>query len=155
LRPEITPSLARLVLGRGRSLPLPAKWWTIGQCWRYERTTRGRRREHYQWNMDIIGVAGVEAEAELLAAITTFFKSVGLGPEDVGIKVSSRKVLAAVLARYGVPDAKFAEVGVCVCVWWGVGGGLVLMEGGCQGAKVSGRLLYLVLGKQKNSKQHQ
>ena len=60
LRPELTPSLARLVLAQGKSLPLPAKWFTIGQCWRYERTTRGRRREHYQWNMDIVGVEGVE-----------------------------------------------------------------------------------------------
>ena len=49
LRPELTPSLARLVLNKGKALPLPAKWFTIGQCWRYERTTRGRRREHYQW----------------------------------------------------------------------------------------------------------
>ena len=60
----------------GKSLVLPAKWFAVGQCWRYERMTRGRRREHYQWNMDIVGVAGVEAEAELLAAITTFFKAV-------------------------------------------------------------------------------
>ena len=58
LRPELTPSLARLALQRGRSLSLPSKWFAIGQCWRYERSTRGRRREHYQWNMDIIGVAG-------------------------------------------------------------------------------------------------
>ena len=58
LRPELTPSLARLALQRGKGLPLPAKWWAIGQCWRYERATRGRRREHYQWNMDVIGVAG-------------------------------------------------------------------------------------------------
>ena len=49
LRPELTPSLARLVLNKGKALALPAKWFTIGQCWRYERTTRGRRREHYQW----------------------------------------------------------------------------------------------------------
>ena len=60
LRPELTPSLARLVLSQGKGLALPAKWFTIGQCWRYERTTRGRRREHYQWNMDIVGVEGVE-----------------------------------------------------------------------------------------------
>eukprot|EP00878_Enallax_costatus_P021966 GHUV01023283.1.p1 GENE.GHUV01023283.1~~GHUV01023283.1.p1 ORF type:complete len:507 (+),score=184.07 GHUV01023283.1:290-1810(+) len=114
LRPEITPSLARLVLGKGKQLPLPAKWWTIGQCWRYERMTRGRRREHYQWNMDIIGVQGIEAEAELLAAITTFFTRVGLSSADVGIKVSSRKVLAAVLDRYNVPRDNFAQV--CVIV---------------------------------------
>ena len=49
LRPELTPSLARLILNKGKALALPAKWFTIGQCWRYERTTRGRRREHYQW----------------------------------------------------------------------------------------------------------
>ncbi|XP_068645906.1 histidine--tRNA ligase, chloroplastic/mitochondrial isoform X3 [Aristolochia californica] len=59
LRPELTPSLARLVIQKGQSLPLPIKWFAIGQCWRYERTTRGRRREHYQWNMDIIGVSEV------------------------------------------------------------------------------------------------
>jgi hypothetical protein len=56
LRPELTPSLARLILAAGKSLPLPAKWFAIGQCWRYERMTRGRRREHYQWNMDIVGI---------------------------------------------------------------------------------------------------
>ena len=49
LRPELTPSLARLVLSKGKSLVPPVKWFTIGQCWRYERMTRGRRREHYQW----------------------------------------------------------------------------------------------------------
>ncbi|XP_058098163.1 histidine--tRNA ligase, chloroplastic/mitochondrial isoform X3 [Magnolia sinica] len=59
LRPELTPSLARLVIQKGKSVSLPLKWFAIGQCWRYERTTRGRRREHYQWNMDIIGVSGV------------------------------------------------------------------------------------------------
>ncbi|KXZ54423.1 hypothetical protein GPECTOR_5g77 [Gonium pectorale] len=114
LRPELTPSLARLVLQRGKALTLPAKWFAIGQCWRYERTTRGRRREHYQWNMDIIGVPGVEAEAELLAAIVALFERVGLTKEDVGIKVSSRKVLQSVLTQYGVPPESFARV--CVIV---------------------------------------
>lgn len=114
LRPELTPSLARLVLGKGKGLSLPAKWFAIGQCWRYERATRGRRREHYQWNMDIVGVPGIEAEAELLAAITTFFNTLGLTSQDVGIKVSSRKVLQAVLSAAGVPDASFGPV--CVVV---------------------------------------
>ena len=94
----------------GKSLVLPAKWFAVGQCWRYERMTRGRRREHYQWNMDIVGVAGVEAEAELLAAITTFFKAVGLSSKDVGIKVNNRKVLQAVLERYDTPEELFAPV---------------------------------------------
>jgi histidyl-tRNA synthetase len=114
LRPELTPSLARLALQKGKGLALPAKWFAIGQCWRYERATRGRRREHYQWNMDIIGVPGVEAEAELLAAITTFFSRLGLSSDQVGIKVSSRKVLQQVLAACGVDDANFGPV--CVIV---------------------------------------
>ncbi|KAK1266369.1 Histidine--tRNA ligase [Acorus gramineus] len=59
LRPELTPSLARLVIQQGKSISLPLKWFAIGQCWRYERMTRGRRREHYQWNMDIIGTSRV------------------------------------------------------------------------------------------------
>lgn len=114
LRPELTPSLARLALQRGKGLPLPAKWYAIGQCWRYERATRGRRREHYQWNMDIIGVEGVEAEAELLAANVMFFQRVGLTSKDVGIKVSSRKVLHHVLESAGIEEEKFGPV--CVIV---------------------------------------
>ncbi|KAH7511997.1 hypothetical protein FEM48_Zijuj12G0043400 [Ziziphus jujuba var. spinosa] len=66
LRPELTPSLARLVIQKGKSLSLPLKWFAVGQCWRYERMTRGRRREHYQWNMDIIGVPEVTVLQEVL-----------------------------------------------------------------------------------------
>ena len=73
LRPEMTPSLARMVMAKKGGLPLPLKWFSIPQCWRYERMTRGRRREHFQWNMDIWGVAGEEADAELLSAMVTFF----------------------------------------------------------------------------------
>lgn len=114
LRPELTPSLARLVLAQGPALALPAKWYTVGQCWRYERTTRGRRREHYQWNMDIIGVEGVAAEAELLSAIVSFFRRVGLTADDVVLKVSSRKVLTGVMAACGVPAESFGRA--CVAV---------------------------------------
>lgn len=114
LRPEMTPSLARMILRKGGGLALPAKWFSLPQCWRYERMTRGRKREHYQWNLDIFGVEGVEAEAELLAAITTFFRRVGLGAADVGIKVSSRKVLQGVLDSVGVPAESFAPVAVLV-----------------------------------------
>ncbi|HXV36762.1 MAG TPA: ATP phosphoribosyltransferase regulatory subunit, partial [Myxococcota bacterium] len=65
LRPEITPQIARMVMARHGSLRLPLRWFSIPQCWRYERMSRGRRREHYQWNMDIWGEPGVAAEAEL------------------------------------------------------------------------------------------
>ncbi|ONM29269.1 Histidine--tRNA ligase chloroplastic/mitochondrial [Zea mays] len=114
LRPEITPSLARLVIKQGKSVSLPLKWFTIGQCWRYERMTRGRRREHYQWNMDIFGVPKVRAEAELLHAIVLLFQRLGITSSDVGIRVSSRKVLQAVLNMYSIPDHLFTQV--CVIV---------------------------------------
>lgn len=105
----MTPSLARMVLAKGNSIALPIKWFSIPQwlvslmriftfinlsinSWRYERMTRGRRREHYQWNMDIWGVNDVTAEAELLSAIVHSMKTMGLTSADVGIKINSRKV---------------------------------------------------------------
>ncbi|PWA80587.1 histidyl-tRNA synthetase 1 [Artemisia annua] len=142
LRPELTPSLARLVIQKGyysclilrpsanigvvvqvfhglkiraiKSVPLPIKWFAIGQCWRYERMTRGRRREHYQWNMDIIGVPDVTGEAELISSIVTFFKRIGITAKDVGFKISSRKVLQEVLSLYSVPEASFAKA--CIII---------------------------------------
>lgn len=114
LRPEMTPSLARMVMAKKGGLNLPLKWFSIPQCWRYERMTRGRRREHFQWNMDIWGVQGEEADAELLAAMVTFFEKVGLTSEDVGIKVNSRLVIGEVLTELGIPPEKFAAT--CVLV---------------------------------------
>ena len=114
LRPEMTPSLARMVMAKKGGLNLPLKWFSIPQCWRYERMTRGRRREHFQWNMDIWGVKGVEVEAELLSAMVDFFEKVGLKSEDVGIKVNSRLVIGEVLTELGIPEEKFAAT--CVLV---------------------------------------
>jgi histidyl-tRNA synthetase len=114
LRPEMTPTLARLVLAKGSSLLTPAKWYSIPQCWRYEAISRGRRREHYQWNMDIIGVKGVGAEVELVCALCTTLSELGLTARDVGVRVNSRKVLQTVVERAGVPPDKFAAV--CVIV---------------------------------------
>lgn len=114
LRPEMTPSLARMVMAKKGGLNLPLKWFSIPQCWRYERMTRGRRREHYQWNMDIWGVEGVETEAELLSAMVNFFERVGLTSNDVGIKVNSRLVIGEVLTELGIPEEKFAAT--CVLV---------------------------------------
>ena len=114
LRPEITPSLARLVLQKGGSLALPIKWFSIPQCWRYERMTRGRRREHYQWNLDIFGVAEVAAETELLAAVTTFLSRVGLSASDVEIRLSTRRILQTLLDDAGVAPDQFAPV--CILI---------------------------------------
>ena len=114
LRPEMTPSLARLVLGRAGSLALPLKWFSIPQCWRYERIQRGRRREHYQWNVDIFGISDVAAEAELLCLVTTLLSRLGLTAADVEVKLSSRKIIEAALNAANVPEERFFEV--CVLV---------------------------------------
>ena len=114
LRPEMTPSLARMVMERAGALALPIKWYSIPQCWRYERTQRGRGREHYQWNVDIWGMDGVEADAELLSVLVQFFQSVGLGSADLVIRVSSRKVLEEVLGSLGISGDIFAQT--CIIV---------------------------------------
>jgi len=116
LRPELTPSLARMVIARQGALRLPLRWFAIPQCWRYERMTRGRRREHYQWNMDVWGEPDVTAEAELIAAIFHALDAMGLAPGDVRMRLSHRALLEESL-RAGVlasrPDA-FAPL--CVIV---------------------------------------
>lgn len=114
LRPEMTPSLARMVMAQKKALAFPIKWFSIPQCWRYERMTLGRRREHYQWNMDIWGIAGVEAEAELLAAAVSAFKEMKLSSADVGVKINSRKILQAIVELAKVPTDKFAAT--CVLI---------------------------------------
>ena len=114
LRPEMTPSLARMVMARAGGLALPIKWYSIPQCWRYERTQRGRGREHYQWNVDIWGMNGIEADAELLSVLVQFFDSVGLSSEDLVIRISSRKVLEEVLGSLGLEGEIFAQT--CVIV---------------------------------------
>jgi histidyl-tRNA synthetase len=99
LRGEITPSIARMVMARAGGLRLPLRWFSIPQCWRYERMTRGRKREHYQWNMDVWGEPEVTAEAELIAAVFALVDELGLAREDVKVRVSSRALLEETLAR--------------------------------------------------------
>ncbi|MFQ3344168.1 MAG: histidine--tRNA ligase [Candidatus Poseidoniales archaeon] len=114
LRPEMTPSLARMVMARAGALPLPIKWFSIPQCWRYERTQRGRGREHYQWNVDIWGSSELSADAELISILVTFFEGVGLTSDDIVIRISSRKVLEEVLGSLGVEGNIFAKT--CIIV---------------------------------------
>jgi histidyl-tRNA synthetase len=99
-----------MVLGRAQSHVLPLKWYSVPQCWRFETTQRGRKREHYQWNMDVVGCPSINAEVELLYAICAFFTSIGITSKDIGIKINSRKVMASVLKAMGVSDDAFAPV---------------------------------------------
>ena len=114
LRPEMTPSLARMVLAKANTLPMPLKWYSIPQCWRYERMQRGRLREHYQWNMDIWGSNGAEAEVELLCAIVNFFERIGINSTQVGIRVNNRKLLQYVLESAGINEEQFTPV--CIII---------------------------------------
>lgn len=119
LRPELTPSLARMVMGKGSALALPVRWFAIPQCFRYEETQRGRKREHFQWNMDAVGIASVAAEAELIAAQAELCRRVGLklerGAEPEAVwRVSNRQVLGHFLEGLGIGGEQFASV--CVCI---------------------------------------
>lgn len=108
LRAEMTPTLARMVAAKQGSLSLPIRWFTIAQCFRYERTTRGRKREHYQWNLDIIGEKSISAEVEVLSAATTALRSLGLGPDAIQIHYNSRTLLSDLLATLNVPSEHHA-----------------------------------------------
>ena len=102
LRPELTPSLARLVAQRQKQLIYPLRWWTWGPCWRYERPQKGRTREFFQWNIDLIGVDTPEADAEMVAIAASFLREAGLAPEQVNILVNNRKLVGAELAALDI-----------------------------------------------------
>jgi histidyl-tRNA synthetase len=108
LRPEMTPTLARMVAARVQALKKPIRWFSIPQLFRYERQQRGRLREHFQLNMDIIGEAGPLADAELIAAAIDIMRGFGLGPKDVQARISDRRVLKALLLGGGVKEEQLA-----------------------------------------------
>ena len=103
LRPEMTPTLARMVAARQGSLQFPLKWTTIAQCFRYERMTRGRKREHFQWNLDIIGEPSVSAEVEILSAATTAMRGLGVPDDAYVVRVNNRLLLSELLDTLHIP----------------------------------------------------
>ena len=104
LRPEMTPSLARLVLQHNKSLSFPIKWFSMPQCFRYERMTKGRRREHFQWNADIIGQPHILAEAEILMLLISACESMGLTKKEFKVFINDRRILNAILTQINVPE---------------------------------------------------
>ncbi len=109
LRPEITPSLARMVCAGWNDLTFPLKWFSIGQCFRYERMSRGRKREHYQWNLDVIGAPGPAPEVELLTTALSATEELGLGPA-IRVHISNRELLSDLLAYAGIPAEHHAAL---------------------------------------------
>ena len=110
LRPEMTPTLARMAASKANALRKPVRWFSIPQLFRYERQQRGRLREHFQLNVDIIGEADVTADAELLAVAIEIMRGCGLTSADVRARVSDRRLLRAILAALGVDDEKAPTV---------------------------------------------
>jgi histidyl-tRNA synthetase len=105
LRPELTPTLVRMVAQRQNQLTYPLRWWSFGPFWRYERPQKGRTREFFQWNIDLIGVATSEADAEMVAIMAAIFKSLNLSPEEAIISVNNRRLMDRELGRIGfTPD---------------------------------------------------
>ena len=102
LRPELTPTLARMVASLQNELVFPLRWWAFGPFWRYERPQKGRTREFYQWNIDLIGSDAVQADAELLAVAANFLKLIGLKSDMVKIFVNDRRLM----------DRKLTEIGI-------------------------------------------
>ena len=110
LRPELTPTLARMVASRHRNYRKPIKWFSIPRLFRYERPQRGRHREHFQWNCDVVGEKSASAEAELIATLCLGLSLLGLGAGDVVVKVSDRGWWDNFFAEQGVKEEKRGEV---------------------------------------------
>jgi histidyl-tRNA synthetase len=110
LRPEMTPTLARMVAARANGLRKPIRWFSIPQLFRYERQQRGRLREHFQFNCDLIGESAYLADAEIVALAIDAVRAFGLGPQDVRVRLSDRRLLTALLQGLGVSEAQVPVV---------------------------------------------
>lgn len=110
IRPEMTPTLARMVGARANSLPRPIKWFSMPRLCRAERPQRGRLREFFQWNIDILGMDDVVADAECVYVAIDFFREVGLTPSDMVMKINSRSLLSALLAARGFIVERHGEI---------------------------------------------
>lgn len=100
IRPEMTPTVSRMVAGRRQELAYPLRWYSIPNLWRYERPQRGRLREHWQLNVDLFGVSGIEAEHEVISIASDIMKSFGAKQSMYEIRINSRKFMQFVFDKY-------------------------------------------------------
>jgi histidyl-tRNA synthetase len=110
MRPELTPTLARVVAAHEREYKKPLKWFSIGQFFRYEKQQRGRLREHYQLNCDIIGEGSLAADIELIALVIDLLRGFGLREGDFVVRISDRQFWTELLRNQGVAEDKWQEV---------------------------------------------
>ena len=102
MRPELTPTLARMIAQRQAQLTYPLRWWSFGPFWRYETPQKGRTREFFQWNIDLIGVDSPEADAEMVAIVAALFQEVRLRPQDAAILINDRRLTNGQLEKLGI-----------------------------------------------------
>lgn len=110
LRPELTPSLARMIAAKQNELTYPVRWWSFGPFWRYEQPQKGRSREFFQWNIDMLGVNSPQADGELVAVAATFLQSVGLTPDQATIYVNNRRLMDSEFDKLQIPNEKRLDV---------------------------------------------
>jgi len=110
LRPEMTPTLARMVAQKAGQLTFPVKWFTYGRRFRYEKPQKGRGREFFQWDVDILGLENLEADAETIAVAATLYQKLGLTPLEVKIKINDRKLLQDRFLSIGISEGKMVQV---------------------------------------------
>src|SRR3989344_3528849 len=110
LRPEMTPTVARMVATRQRDISFPARWYSIPNCFRYERPQRGRLREFWQLNVDVIGADSVEVDAEIIAVAHGILRSLGADERNFEIRVSDRRILDALYDELSIASEERAIV---------------------------------------------
>ena len=109
IRPEFTPTLARMVAAEARSLPQPIKWFCVPNFCRAERPQRGRAREFLQWNVDVVGSDSAVADAECIFTAVDLLRELGLSPQHVRVQISHRQTVRHILLKLGVPDEKMLD----------------------------------------------
>lgn len=110
MRPEMTPTFARMVGAKAQTLRKPVRWFSLPQLFRYERTQKGRLREHFQLNVDIVGESDVLADAELLSIAIEIMRAFGLTDRDVRARVSDRRLLNALLEALSIDEGVWPAV---------------------------------------------
>jgi histidyl-tRNA synthetase len=110
MRPELTPTLARVVAANERRFRKPLKWFSIPQCFRYEKQQRGRLREHFQLNCDLIGDNSLGADVEVIALAIDLLRAFGLSPNEFVVRLSDREFWTDLLREHGVPAERWGEL---------------------------------------------
>src|ERR671914_1136444 len=110
LRPEMTPTLARMVASRAGELKKPIRWFSIPQLFRYERQQRGRLREHFQLNCDLIGESRPLADAEIIALATDVLCAFGLTSKDIRIRISDRRLINSLLSSFDLTEVQVGAI---------------------------------------------